>query len=426
MSAPQHVTDRPIVLPWWQRKRTRRLAVSIAVLLTLIFGLVVSRHGIVRTTRADWNLVSVATVQVGAYHDYLPLRAHAVALNTVYLDAQQGGRVEHVYAQAGDSVTQGELLVELSNSQLELDVLEREARLVESVSQLESYQTQLEQNRVANARALAAIEYDITRLRRSLGRRKLLAMDRIEPAETLDLVSDELDYDLRIQPLQDESNHRQEQLRLEQIPQIAEQLKSLQQDLRITHAQLDKLSVRAPMTGRLTAMNAQTGENRNLGDRLGELTADAGFRLNASVDEYYIGRVRKGQSAVVSIRDRDYPLTVTRIYPQVKEGSFSIDLDFSGPPPPDLTVGENIQGKLTLGGDQSGLILPSGPFLDRTGGDWVYVVNTDRTAAARRHIRIGRRNTEQLEVLSGLHSGEEVLISNYETLGDVDRVVLLH
>lgn len=426
MDAPRHPTDRAIVPPWWRSRRTRRVAVIAAVVFVLLLIVAVSRHGVMRTTRVESNSVSVATVQIGTYHDYVPLRAHAVALSAVYLDAQQGGRVEQVHAQAGDSVTQGELLVELSNSQLELDVLEREARLVESVSQLESYQTQLEQNRVANAKALAAIEYDITRLRRSLGRRKLLAVDKIEPAETLDLVSDELDYDLKIQPLQDESNHRQEQLRQQQIPQIEEQLKSLQQDLRMTHAQLDKLNVRAPIAGRLTAMTAQTGENRNLGDRLGEITADAGFRLNASVDEYYIGRVQRGQRATVSIREHAYALTVTRLYPQVKEGSFSIDLDFSGSPPTDLTVGENIQGKLTLGGDRPALIAPVGPFLDRTGGEWVYVVDTAGTTAVKRRIRTGRRNTEQLEVLSGLRAGEHILISNYETLGDADRVLLLH
>jgi HlyD family secretion protein len=426
MDAPRHPSDRPIMHSWWQRKRARRVlltAIMIAALLALAFA---AGHGIRRTTRATFNSVSLASVQLGTFHDYTPLRAHVMALNTVYLDVQQGGRVEKVYVQAGDDVTQGELLVELSNSQLELDVLEREARLVESVSELESYQTQLEQNRVANARAAAAIEYNIIRLRRSLARRKILAADRAEPLETMEQVSDELDYDLKIEPLQQESNRRQEQLRFDQLPQIEEQLRSLQQDLHLTHAQLDKLNVRAPMAGRLTAINARAGENRNIGDRLGEIMSDAGFRLNASVDEYYIGRVHKAQQAVVTIRGHDYALAVTRIYPQVKDGLFSVDLDFSVAPPADLTPGENVQGRLTLGSDRVALILPIGPFLDRTGGEWVYVVSTDHSFAERRNIKVGRRNADQLEVLSDLKPGETVLISSYETLGDVDRVVLVH
>src|ERR1700690_1085274 len=139
MDAPRHPSDRPIMHSWWQRKRARRVlptAIMIAALLALAFA---AGHGIRRTTRATFNSVSLASVQLGTFHDYTPLRAHVMALNTVYLDVQQGGRVEKVYVQAGDDVTQGELLVELSNLQLELDVLEREARLVESVSELESY-----------------------------------------------------------------------------------------------------------------------------------------------------------------------------------------------------------------------------------------------------------------------------------------------
>src|SRR5580700_1578488 len=208
MDAPLHPGDRPIIRSWWQRKRPRRVLLA-SVMITAVLALAfAARHGIRRTTRATLNSVSLASVQFGTFHNYTPLRAHVVPLSTVYLDVQQGGRVEKVYVQAGDNVAQGELLVELSNSQLELDVLEREARLVESVSELESYQTQLEQNRVANARAAAAIDYNIIRLRRSLARRKILAADRAEPVETMEQVSDELDYDLKIEPLQQESNRR--------------------------------------------------------------------------------------------------------------------------------------------------------------------------------------------------------------------------
>jgi HlyD family secretion protein len=422
MDLQRYPGDRPINPKWWQRQRNRRLAALASGMLACLAILIIARHGARRTTRVARAEVTIAVVTQGLFHDDIALRARAVALNSIYLDAQQGGRVEQVYAHAGDNVVQGQLLVELSNSQLELDVLEREARLVESVSQLETYQTQLEQNRVANARTLALIDYNITRLRHSLTRRTLLA--DVEPKETREQVSDELDYDLRVEPLQADSNHRQEDLRLAQLPQIQDQLRSLQQDLHLTHAQLDKLMVRAPITGRLTGMSAQGGENKNIGDRIGEITADDGFRLTAEVDEYYVGRVRSGQRASVVVRDHPYSLAVSRIYPQVKEGSFSIDLDFTGKPPAELTLGESVQGKLTLGEDRNSLILQVGAFLDRTGGDWAYVLARDRRVAERRHIKLGRRSAEQLEVLSGLVAGDSALISSYDNLGDVERVIL--
>lgn len=376
------------------------------------------------SARISEKNITLAKVASGIFHDYIPLRARVTPLSIVYLDAQAGGRVERVLVQAGDSVTQGQLLLELSNSQWELDVLEREARLVESVSQLESYQTQLEQNRIANQRSLAQIEYDVVRLRRSLARRKVLAVNSLEPAEKLDQIEDELNFDLKIQPLQDESNRRQEELRGEQIPEIREQLLKLQQDLRMTHAQLDKLTVRAPIGGQLTALSAQVGENRSAGERFGEITPHDGFKLSASIDEYYLGKVETGQDAGVTIRDHLFALKVSRVYPQVKGGLFQVDLSFIGAVPSDLTSGENVEGRLTLGADHSALLLSNGPFLDQTGGDWIFVINAEGHTAERRPIRLGRRNATQLEVLDGLKAGDAVVISTYEGLVALNRLEL--
>jgi HlyD family secretion protein len=417
-----HPTDRIRHLSWWQRQWTRRTGVAAAVvLLTIVVALMIHRPD-----SSAWiakKSVSLATVESGTFHDYVPLRARVTPLNTVYLDAQAGGRVERVLARAGDTVAEGQVLLELSNSQWELDVLEREARIVESISQLESYQTQLEQNRIANQRSLAQIDYDVVRLRRSLSRRKALA-NSSEPAEKLDQVEDELGYDLRIQPLQDEGNRRQEQLRVEQIPQIREQLQKLQQDLRMTHAQLEKLTVRSPIAGQLTALSAQVGENRTAGEHFGQVTPNRGFKLVAAIDEYYLGKVHVGQDATMSIRGRNFALDVERIYPQVKSNVFTIDLLFAETAPVELTSGEDVEGRLSLGADQKALVLANGPFLEQTNGEWVFVVDPTGNPARRRPIRIGRRNLTQLEVLEGIAPGEVVLISSYERFGKLNRLDL--
>jgi len=419
-----HVMDRPIWRPWWRKKQWLRLGVAVGAAALLFSTACLFRATAGRRIRVAAAGLTITRVEPGAYHDFIPLRGKVVALNTVYLDALEGGRVERVLAQAGDIVTAGQPLVELSNTELELDVLDREGRLIESITQLQAYETQLEQNRVANQKALAQINYDILRLQRSLARRKTLIGQGLEAFEVKDALQDELDHQLKLQPVQDDSNRKQEDLRLHQLPQIQSQLQKLQQDLNITHGKLDNLTVRSPVKGRLTAMDLKVGESRNRGERFAEITPDTGYKLSAAIDEYYLGRVRNGQQANIELDERAWMLTVTRVYPQIKEGTFIIDLAFDGPTPQGLLPGEALQGKLALGADRPAMVLPVGAFLERTGGDWIFVLDADGHGAERRSIKVGRRNAEQVEILNGLVSGERVIVSDYAGLERIDRIDL--
>jgi HlyD family secretion protein len=419
-----HVMDRPIWRPWWRKKHWVQLGLAAGVLALGVATAVTFFGTAERSVRMSSGNVTLAKVTQGAFHDLVPLRAKVVPLNTIYLDALEGGRVERVLAQAGDTVMAGQPLVELSNTELELDVLDREGRLIESITQLQAYETQLEQNRLANQKALAQVDYDIVRLQRSLARRKLLAARALEPVEVKDSVQDELDHALRLQPMQDESNRKQDELRVRQLPQIQSQLVKLQEDLKVTHSKLDNLTVRAPAAGRLTAMDLKVGENRNRGERFAEITPDTGYKLAANVDEYYLQRVRSGQTAEAEVGDVAFELKVTRVYPQVKDGTFTVDLSFQGTPPEGLLPGQAVQGRLSLGADQAALILPAGAFLERTGGDWVFVRDQDGRSARRRSVKLGRRNAEQVEVLGKLAAGEQVITSDYSGLERIDRIDL--
>jgi HlyD family secretion protein len=416
--------DRPIRLPWWRKKLWLQSGIAAIVALLLITVAVLFLGTAERSLRVASSSVTVSRVIQGPFHDFIPLRGKVVPMNTVYLDALEGGRVDRILAQAGDVVTDGQPLVELSNTELELDVLDREGRLVESITQLQAYETQLEQNRVANQKALAQIDYDVTRLERSVTRRIILASADAEPLEVKDQVQDELNYDHNLRPLQDESNRRQERLRVQQLPQIHSQLLKLQQDLKITHGKLDNLTVRAPVTGRLTAMDLKVGENRNRGERFGEITPETGNKLAAEVDEYYLGRVQNDQIADIEIADKTWTLKVIRVYPKVTNGTFTVDFAFQGATPAGLLPGQALQGKLALGADRPATILPAGAFLERTGGDWIFVLAKDGHSALRRTIKIGRRNAAQVEVLSGLAAGDQVITSDYTGFERIDRLDL--
>lgn len=416
--------DRPVLLPWWRRRRWQQLLVAGgAIVLATAAGLVLLGPA-QRTLRTSLAGVSIATVEEGIYHDFIPLRGEVVPRDTVYLDALEGGLVTRVLVHDGDRVQKGQPLVEFSNTSLELEVLQRESSLVASITQLQELETQLEQNRASNERALAEAEYDVIRLKRALDRREELIARQLVSVEERDKLQDELQSALRKRDLQQGSNARQEAMRVQQQPQRRQQMEKLQESLEITHSKLLNLTERAPVAGLLSGMDLKVGENRNRGVRLAEITPDTGFNLTATVDEYYLGRVREGQVAQIEREDRQWPVRVTRVYPQVKGGGFKVDLAFAGEVPAGLLRGQSLQGRLSLGEDRQGLVLASGAFLERSGGDWAFVLAADGNVAHRRRIKLGRRNAEQVEVLAGLAAGERVIVSDYTGLERIDRIDL--
>lgn len=396
-------------------------ALSVGALLITV-RLVVG--GGTRTLRVPFEQLTIAAVEPGVFHDLIPLRATVVPRQTIYVDAIDGGRVERVLVQAGDTVQEGQPLIELSNTNLALQVIQQESQLNQAISQLQQNEIALEQDKLSNDRALAEIDFNLTRLVRSAKRRNTLAAEGAVPAEQRDMVADELAYYTRLRPIQAESGQRQSNLRDRLLPDIHGQLKMLRGNLVVVHDKLDSLIVRAPVAGKVTAIDLKVGENRSLGQRLAEVTPDAGMKLTADVDEYYLSRVHVGQAATIDLNGKAAALAIQRVSPQVRDGHFTIDLDFAGTSPPNLVAGVTAQGRLQLGDDSPANVLPVGAFLERTGGEWVFVLDPDGRTAARRAIKVGRRSSEQLEILSGLRVGEKVVTSDYSGLDRVERLVL--
>jgi HlyD family secretion protein len=409
--------------PWWRKTPVVLGAAVGGVALALAVALAIAGPA-ERSVRLKADTVTIDPVRRGVFHDVTTLQGKVVPRDVVYLDALEGGQVQKLLVQAGDHVSEGQPMIQFRNTQLELDVLNQEGRLVQSITDLQSYEKSLEQQRADNEKAIAQIDYNILRLGQQARRRDALIEAGYIAKETAEQVRDELEYNQRLQPVQIETNRRQEELRVQQLPKIRAEEASLQQSLAITRDKLADLTVKAPVSGRLTAMDLKIGQIRNRGERLGEITMDTGFKIAASVDEYYLGRVRTGQAATIDLDGRTWPLKVIRVYPQVQNGTFTADLEFDGPQPPDLTPGEAVQGRLSLGADRPAEILPAGAFLERSGGDWVFVVSADGHRAERRRIRIGQRNSDEVEVLSGLRPGERVITSDYQGLEKIERIDL--
>lgn len=415
--------DRRISRPRWRSRPVMVALIAIAVVAAAAY-LAFALKGLgERSVRVPAGTVTIDTVEQGVFHDFTPLNGKVVPHDTIDLDALEGGQVERVMAQAGDMITAGQPLVRFQNTELELDVLDREGRLIESITELQTFEKQLEDTRLANQKAAEDIDYNIVRLGRAAERRAGLAAEGVIAGESVDQIQDELNYQRRLRPLQARSDARQDALRRRQLPQIHAQLASLQQSLKITRSKLDNLIVKAPVSGRLNDFDLNVGQNFNRGDRLGEIVPNTGIKVAANVDEFYLGRVQVGQVAEAQIDDRDWKLRVIRVYSQVKDGTFVVDLAFDGATPRGLLPGQTITGKLSLGNDKPALILPAGPFLERSGGDWAMVMANDRRAE-RRRIKIGRRNADQVEILSGLAPGDRVITSDYSAFEKIDRVDL--
>lgn len=420
--------DRRIEHPAWSPKRlplAARLgaaAILIGAVILLIVSFVAGPGG--HTLRMPLDQISVATVSSGLFRDLIPVNARVVPRETIYIDAIDGGRVDRLYVEAGDLVEEGQPLIELSNTNLALQVIQQESQLNQAISQLQQNEIALEQNHLSNERGLAEIDFQILRLRRALDRREDLSGKGLVAREQHDELADELTYYEKLKPIQVDSSRRQSELRARLLPDINRQLQNLRGSLAVVHDKLDSLVVRAPVSGRVTSLDLKVGENRAPGERLAEVTPDAGMKLVADIDEFYLSRVRTGQTASVHLNGQPVELTVRRVSPQVRNGQFQIDLDFGAARPDALVAGATAQGRLRLGGDTEAVIIPNGPFLERTGGNWIFVVSADGRSAQRRPIRLGRRSIEQLEVLSGLAPEERVITSDYTGLDQADRIVL--
>ena len=419
-----HVMDRPINPSWWQKPRTKAALIAAGVILVLLLASLMLRGLSERSLRVTAADVTIATVARDTFHDFVPVHGEVTPKDTIDLDAQQGGQVAKILVQAGDYVTQGQPMIVFRNDQLQLEVLNDEGRLAESITQLQGQQNQLEATRAANESALATIRYQITSLEHTAARYDPLLKNGAIDAKTVQGVHDQLDYYRTLLPIQSEANARQEALRRQQLPGLQAEVASTKKSLEAIRGELDALTERAPITGKVTQLDLKIGQNRNRGEQLAEIVPPTGFKIGAQIDEYYLGRVKQGQYADIDLNGARYRLKVARVYPAVKSGSFAVDLDFAGAMPQGLSPGATAEGKLSLGGDSKAVVLAAGPFLEASGGDFVFVLDQGGKSAHRRRVKLGRRNAEQVEVLSGLSAGERVITSDYATYDKIDRIDL--
>ena len=389
------------------------------LLLVLLFWMFAPRAD---SQSVNPERLSIASVEQGVFDDFLPLRARVTPLVTVYLDAVEGGRVEKKLVEDGAEVVAGQPLAILSNAELQLSTLEKQAEVEQQLNNMRSQELALTQTRNGNLRDLNQAETDLAKMRRQYELQKPLADKGFVASKVLNDTRDDLRYQKQRLQILKQSIAQTEALQSSQLRQLRAAASSLNSSMGIAQTSLGQLNIRAPVSGQVSGFDIQLGQSLQQGERIGQIDSSGADKLMADVDEFYLGRVQVGQGASADIDGKTYRLKVSKIYPQVRNGQFSIDLVFVGPEPQSIQRGQTVQAKLTLGDSSRAVLIPNGAFFNDTGGNWVFVVDSGGKSATKRQVQLGRKNSDFIEVVSGLKPGERVVTSSYSGLVDKDRL----
>jgi HlyD family secretion protein len=414
--------DRVIEKTPWQKYRNAVTWGGVTVLLVILFFTFGPREG--RALKVQNDRITISTVSQGEFDDFIPVRGQVAPFRTLFLDAIEGGRVEAIHLEDGAEVEAGQLIVELSNTSLQLDVISREAQVSEQLNNLRNTELNLEQNRLQHKRDLIEINYNLIRLEREIQRLAPLVEKNLVSGDTHEKLKDEFDYFTKRREITLESQQTDQKLQEVQLQQLREAGGQLERNLGVARRNLESLNMKAPVAGKLTAFDLEVGQALNRGDRVGRIDDPSQFKVTANIDEYYLGRVDIGQAAFVTIDGREYSLAIRKIYPQVQNGTFRVDLNFGDQQSTSIRRGQTLQMNLQLGSPTESILIPNGAFYQDTGGNWVFVVAPNGERAIRRNVRLGRRNVRFIEVLDGLEPGEQVVTSPYTNYIDMDRLEL--
>ena len=397
-------------------------AVGILVIGFLLYKVMFTQTG--STFRAEKDKLTISTVEDGLFNDYITVIGNVEPITTIFLDAEEGGKVEEKLIEEGEMVKKGDVILKLRNNDLNLSIMNSESSMAYQTNELRNTQIQMEQQKIQNKQQLLQIDYEILRLARNYEQQKALFDEELIAKE--DFLKAEEDYlrakknrELIFMKLVQDSIFRENQK-----IQMDQNLGNMHLNLKVVQQRREDLNVKAPVDGQLGLLEAEIGESISKGQRIGQINILDNFKIKALIDEHYIDRVKRDLPATLDRNGTNFNLKVRKVYPEVRNGQFEIDLVFDGTTPDNIRTGQTYHIKLELGESGKAVLLARGGFFQSTGGQWVFVLNEDGTEATKRNIKIGKQNPQYYEVLEGLNAGEKVITSGYEMFGTNDRIVM--
>lgn len=414
--------DRMITRKKWPPGRIAGLSALIVLILVIAYSLLFGDNRSRLNVKAD--KITISTVVEGTFQQTIPISGTVLPIQTVYLDATQGGRVEAILIEEGSFVEAGDVILKLDNTDLQLDIFQREALLYEQINNLRATRLSMEQNSLNLRSEILETDHGIEQQKRVYERSEKLYHKGLIPRDEYEDERDQYNYLINKRALTIETQRQDSLFRQLQVEQLESSVDRMKSNLDMVKQKLDNLQLRAPVSGQLTSLFAEIGQSKSQGERLGQIDILDGFKIRADIDEFYIARVQTGLKGEFDFSGEVHELVITKIYPQVEGGRFEVDMEFTGPQPDGIRRGQTVHIRLALDEPSSAILLPKGGFYQKTGGAWVFRVDESGDYAVRQDIRINRQNIYYYEVMEGLQAGDNVITSSYETFGDHEKLIL--
>jgi HlyD family secretion protein len=422
METPTEKMDKILPKKKGLQKKHIGIIVLVTVIIVFIYMAFFSSH--TSTYKVEKEKLIIETIIQDQFNDYISVPVTVEPISTVYLDAQEGGRVEDIIIEEGSMVKKGDIILRLSNPDLYLNILDSEAQLAEKENFLRNTQVTMEQERISIKRELINLKYDIERKERSYQQNVVLNKDNLISKEEFIRSKEDVDMARSSQELFMERQKQDSIFRNVQVETIKNNLENMRKNLALVRQRVENLNVKATVDGQLGLLVPEIGQSISRGANMGQINVLTSYKVTAQIDEHYIDRVRTQLTAKLERSGKEFLLSVKRVYPEVRNGTFKIDMVFIDSMPENIRTGQTYYISLELGQPKVSVLVPIGGFFQETGGQWIYVLDPSESFAFKRNISIGRKNPKYYEVLEGLQPGEKVIISGYETFGKNEKLIL--
>jgi len=422
MDTPRETMDKAIPKKTGlQKKHIGYIALGIAIVALIYMAFFADRTS---TYKVEKDKLIIETVTEDQFNDYITVPGTVEPITTIKLDAQEGGRVEEKVIEEGSMVKKGEVILRLSNPDLYLNILNSEGELAYKENLLRNTQIQMEQEKLQIKRELVTLKYDIERKERNYQQNEVLIKDNLISKEEYLRSKEDLEMAKQSEELFIERRAQDSIFRSVNVETMKNDLLNMRRNLSLVKDRVKNLDVSAPVDGQLGLLSPEIGQSINRGENMGQINVLTSYKVTAQIDEHYIDRVRTQLDATLDRQSNKFNLTVRRVYPEVRNGTFKIDMIFRDSMPDNIRTGQTYYISLQLGQPKVSVLVPIGGFFQETGGQWIFVLDPSESFATKRSISIGRKNPKYYEVLEGLKPGEKVIVSGYETFGKNEKLIL--
>ncbi len=404
-------------------RRKRLIALGCVGGVALLLAVVWASSFTTSRVRVEEAKVQIGTVEKGLFREFIPVTGTVQPIQTVFLDAPEGGTVKQRFVEDGHMVKAGEAIIELSNPQLHMDAINREAQLLDQQNNLRNTRLAMDQQTTRLKDEQLNLEKDLKRLERDQRVDERLVKDSLLAQNTFLGNSENLQY-MREKRKLVAANVRSDSLfRLSQVGSITNNLALIDQNLKFLRDNLQNLVIKAPIDGQLSGLSVELGQTKQRGERIAQIDVLDGFKVRARIPEHYVSRISIGLHGTFTHAGKEHAIEIFKVYPEVSNGEFDVDLRFVEAAPAAIRRGQTFQVRLQLSEDMQAVMVPRGPFFQDTGGQWVYVIDAEGTAT-KRAVKLGRQNPDMYEVLEGLQPGDRVVTSRYNAFNDADELLI--